>query len=202
MDSHSQHLLQRATDGDPTAAEELLRSERPRLRKMVAVRLDQRLAARVDPSDIVQEALAEAHQKLPEYLRTPPLPLYPWLRQIAWEQLIRHFRMHLGAERRSVAREQPLEGVLPDASSDLLAASLVDQLPRPDSQAARREEVARLRAALERLSDEHREVLVLRFLEELSLEETAAVLQTTEAAIRGRQFRAIQRLKEMLDANG
>lgn len=198
MDSNTQRLICASADGDQASIEELLHSQRPRLRRMISLRLDRRLAARLDPSDIVQEALAEAHQKLPEYLRAPPLPLYPWLRQIAWEQLIRHFRLHLGAERRAVTREQPLEGVLPDASSDLLVASLVDHLPRPDSVAAQREELARMRVALEDLSAEHREVLVLRFLEGLSLEETAAVLEATEAAVRGRQFRAVQRLKEMM----
>jgi RNA polymerase sigma-70 factor (ECF subfamily) len=70
-------LLRRADEGDASAAGELLGRHRARLRQMVAVRIDPRLAARVDPSDVVQEALAEATQKLPDYLRHRPLPFYP-----------------------------------------------------------------------------------------------------------------------------
>jgi RNA polymerase sigma-70 factor (ECF subfamily) len=199
MDPTTRYLIQRSANGDLAAMDELLQAHRPRLRRMVSLRLDPRLAARVDPSDIVQDALVEAHQKLPEYLQAPPLPFYPWLRQIAWEQLIRQIRVHLDAQRRSVLREQAIEAVLPEASSDLLVRSLVDQMPQPDSEVARREELSRMKQALHELTEEHREVLVLRFLEGLSLDETAAVLHTTEAAIRGRQFRAIQRLKELLE---
>jgi RNA polymerase sigma-70 factor, ECF subfamily len=60
------------------------------------------------------------------------------------------------------------------------------------------EQRAKIRAALEQLSPEQREVLVLRFLEELSLKEVGAVLGLREPAVRGRQFRAIQRLQSLL----
>ena len=56
---------------------------RDRLRRLVAVRLDPRLAARADASDVVQEALADAARKLDGYLRDRPIPFYPWLRQLA-----------------------------------------------------------------------------------------------------------------------
>ena len=55
-DSEIDALLLRARAGDDAAAGELLESHRARLRSMVAVRLDRRLSARVDPSDLVQEA--------------------------------------------------------------------------------------------------------------------------------------------------
>src|SRR5262245_24069354 len=100
-------LLARATAGDPEAAQQLLARHRGRLGRMVAVRLDCRLAARVDPSDVVQEALMDAARKLPDYLRRRPLPFYPWLREIAWERLIKLHQQHLTAGKRSVLREQP-----------------------------------------------------------------------------------------------
>src|SRR5262249_42289969 len=83
-----EELIARAARGDPTARESLLDRHRDRLRTMIAVRMDRRLAARVDPSDVVQESLAEAACHLTDYLLRRPLPFYPWLRQIAWEQLI------------------------------------------------------------------------------------------------------------------
>ena len=73
-------LLKMAERGEDDAREKLLTRHRGRLRQMIAVRLDRRVAARIDPSDVVQEALAEAADKLPGYLRDRPLAFYPWLR--------------------------------------------------------------------------------------------------------------------------
>src|SRR5262245_16701808 len=65
-------LLDRSAAGDGAARQSLLERHRPRLTRMVAVRLDRRLAARLDPSDVVQEALAEAAARLSAYLRERP----------------------------------------------------------------------------------------------------------------------------------
>ena len=99
-------LLERAGRGDAQARADLLARHRERLRRMVALRMDRRLSPRVDPSDVVQDALAEAHRQLPDYLLERPLPFYPWLRQIAWDRLVQQHRRHLHAGRRSVRREE------------------------------------------------------------------------------------------------
>ena len=105
-DTDTTQLLNQAANGDQHAVNRLLAKHRDRLRRMVAVRMDARLAPRLDPSDVVQEALAEASRKLPMYLKDQPIPFYPWLRQIASERLIQQYRRHLGAQARSVSREQ------------------------------------------------------------------------------------------------
>src|SRR5262245_42620975 len=110
-------LLAAAAGGDADARGRLLARHRDRLARMVACRLDRRLAARVDPSDVVQEVLAEADRKLDRYLRDRPLPFYPWLRQLAWEQLATLHRRHVRAGKRSVRREQPDLLALPDESA-------------------------------------------------------------------------------------
>src|SRR5204862_471625 len=66
-------LLDRAAAGDDAARGQLWQRHRDRLKRMVAVRADPRLAARVDPSDVVQETLAQANARLDAYLRTRPL---------------------------------------------------------------------------------------------------------------------------------
>src|SRR5262245_17630874 len=104
----TQELLERSARGEATARQELLIRHRDRLRRMVAVRLDRRLSARIDPSDVVQEALADAAGHLDDYLRDRPLPLYPWLRQFAWERLCKLHRHHLHTQRRSIIREGPI----------------------------------------------------------------------------------------------
>ena len=75
--SDTDELLRQATLGDNDARQRLLDRHRGRLRQMVAVRVDRRLSARVDPSDVVQEALADASQHLDDYLRDRPLAFYP-----------------------------------------------------------------------------------------------------------------------------
>ena len=132
----TEQLLRDARRGDPSARGRLLERHRARLRRMVAVRLDKRLAARVDPSDVVQETLAEAAAKLDGYLRTRPLPFYPWLRQIAQQRLIDLHRRHVRAGRRSVTREEPAG--LPDRSALQLAERLFARQSSPSAAVMRR----------------------------------------------------------------
>jgi RNA polymerase sigma-70 factor (ECF subfamily) len=198
----TEDLLRKADDGDRAARDRLLQRHRGRLSKMVALRLDRRLAARVDASDVVQEVLAEADRKLERYLRERPLPFYPWLRQLAAEHLLVLHRRHVKAARRSVRREQPDVVGLPDESAVRLAELLVTSATGPTQRVLRAEMCARVRAALSRLAEADREVLTLRHLEELSVADTAAVLDLTPAAVKMRQLRALTKLRALLDDNG
>src|SRR5262245_45890163 len=194
-------LLRRAEQGDTAAREGLLRRHRSRLRQFVDLRLDQRLAARVDPSDVVQETLAEAAGKLGTYLRLRPLPFYPWLRQLALERVARLYREHVRASKRSVLREQCPLAALTDEST----VALVDQIRRSGSSIGsrlRREELrAYLGAALDRLSGPDREVLMLRHVEQLDTREAAAVLGVSKSAVKMRHLRALDRLRALLAAD-
>jgi RNA polymerase sigma-70 factor (ECF subfamily) len=190
-----QDLLDRAGRGDASACQQLLLMHQQRLRHMVAVRLDRRLAARIDPSDVVQEALADAAQKLPAYLRERPLPFYPWLRRLAWERLVKLHQRHL-AGKRSVRREE--QWPLPEESALELAQRLLADGTSPSNQALRAELRARVQAALAQLAERDREVLVLRYLEQLSTQEIAAVVGSTPAAIKVRHLRALERLRALL----
>jgi hypothetical protein len=69
-DPDTEALVDRARAGDREAREQLLVRHRKRLRQMVALRMDRRLLARVDPSDVVQGALTDAAQELSDYLRS------------------------------------------------------------------------------------------------------------------------------------
>ena len=71
---------------DPQATEQLLVRHQERLHRMVAIRLDDRLKARMDPSDVVQDVLVEAANRLPQFAEERPIAFYPWLRRLAWEQ--------------------------------------------------------------------------------------------------------------------
>jgi RNA polymerase sigma-70 factor (ECF subfamily) len=194
----TEQLLQRVAEGDAAARDQLLQRHRDRLRELVALRLDRRLWARVDPSDIVQEALADAARKLAAYVRQRPLPFYPWLRQLALERLVQASRWHVRAAKRSVRREEAAQWPLPGDSAAKLADRLATRGSSPSARLQRDELRGRVQAALARLGERDREVLVLRYLEHLSTREIAAVLGLTEAGVKTRQLRALQRLRDLL----
>src|SRR5947209_2788804 len=79
----TQELLDRARRGEASAVERLLSAHREPLRRVIGMRLDPALAARVDASDVVQDVLLEAHRRLHDYLRNPAMPCRLWLRIIA-----------------------------------------------------------------------------------------------------------------------
>src|SRR5262245_48860608 len=113
-DPDTEELLRQAAAGDDGARQRLLTRHQARLRQMVAVRRDRRRLARFDPSDVVQEALMDAHERLSDYLRSRPLPFYPWLRRLAWERLVKFQRRHLKAGKRAVTREEAAPPGLPE----------------------------------------------------------------------------------------
>jgi RNA polymerase sigma-70 factor (ECF subfamily) len=191
-------LLDRLRSGDPVARRRLLDRHRTRLRRAVARRIDRRLVARVDPSDVVQEVLAEADRRLDDYAARRPLPYYPWLRQLADEQLAVLYRRHIRAKRRSVEREEAIPAPLSHESAAALAQRLVDRGSRPSSRIVREELRRRIQAALDKLPEIDRTVLVLRYLEQRPTADVAARLGTSEGTVRVRAVRALARLREQL----
>jgi RNA polymerase sigma-70 factor (ECF subfamily) len=198
VDLDTDELLHRAAEADPQAVQDLLARHRDRLRRMVCVRMDPRLSPRIDPSDVVQEALAEAARKLPAFLERRDCAFYPWLRRIAWERLVQLHRRHIDAQRRSVTREaSPCMG-LSDHSAALLGEQLAASGTGPGTRLVRQELRERLRSAMEQLPAQDREVVVLRHLEQLAFPEIADVLGVTYAAAQSRYRRATERLHGLL----
>src|SRR5215472_9329294 len=194
-------LLEQARAGDQEALNALLARHRPRLRRMVDLRLDRRLQARIDASDVIQEAYVEVVRRLHEYLSEPSYPLFLWLRLIVGERLLKLHRHHLGTQMRDAGREVSLyRGALPEASSAALAAQLLGKHTSPTQAAVRAERMIRLQEALNALEPIDREIVSLRNLEELTLAETALALEIEEAAAAKRYVRALKRLKAVLAA--
>jgi RNA polymerase sigma-70 factor (ECF subfamily) len=198
-DSHeTRELLDQAAAGSPEAVNRLLDRHRDALRRMVQIRLDQALAQRIDASDIVQEVLLEASRRLSGYLENPQLPFHLWLRHLAKDQMIDAHRRHRVAQRRSTDRERPLQAGGEGRSSVDLAPQLKDDDLTPAAEALRREFETQLLAALERLEDDDREVILMRHFEQLSNSEVAAALGLSQPAAGMRHLRALRRLKEKL----
>ena len=136
IEGEAQSLIDRAVRGDQAAWGELLARYRDRLRRMVALRLDRRLQGRVDPSDVIQEAMLDASRRLAEYRQNPTMPFFLWLRFLTGQRLLEQHRRHLGAQGRDAGREISLyRGAMPEATTAALAAQLLGRLTSP-SQAA------------------------------------------------------------------
>src|SRR5690606_22665463 len=144
-------LLQRATAGDQAAVSDLLQRYHRRLKQMVAARIDARVRARVDPSDVIQETFVSAAQLLPQYLESQPIPFYPWLRRIAWQTLVHVHERHLDAGCRSVRREQAGGWQTSDASAIEFARLLEGDLTSPSGVLSRKELRRNIQNALDRL---------------------------------------------------
>jgi RNA polymerase sigma-70 factor (ECF subfamily) len=187
-------LLEQVRNGDRAALDQLLGRYRSDLRTFVDFHLDARLRARVDASDVVQEAQLEVARRMDDFLDRRPMPFHLWLRQTAYENLVRLRRRHVEADCRSVNSEIPL----PDSSTALLARKILSQEPNPGQCAAEQELAGRLRQALGQLSETDAEILLMRTLEGLTNKEAAQVLGIDVSAASRRYGRAILKLRQIL----
>ncbi len=168
-----------------------------RLQRIVDLRLDPRLAGRVDASDVLQEAFLEACKRLPRYLDDPRVSVFVWLRGVTLDTLIHVHRRHL-AEMRDAGRDVSLHGgPAPSATSLSLAGCLVADLTSPSQAAIREETACRIEKVLGAMDEIDREVLILRHFEQLSNDEVASVIGVKKAAASRRYMRALARFREV-----
>jgi RNA polymerase sigma-70 factor, ECF subfamily len=191
-------LLNLIEDGDRQALERLLGRYRADLRAFVEMRIDPRMAARVDPSDVVQETQLEVVGRLKDYLRRRPMPFRLWVRKTAYERLIDLQRHHLRTARRSVGREV----ALPERSSLLLARPLLPGAGSPSQELMARELAAAAARAVKELPQTDREILLMRHAEAMPFEEIACLLDIEPVAARKRFGRALLRLQKLLSDQG
>lgn len=195
----TQDILRDVAGGDQQAVNRLMDRHREAVRRMVQLRLDHAVARRVDASDVVQDVMLEASQRLTDYLRNPGMPFHLWLRQLALDRIIDMHRRHRGAQRRSVDREQNFSGVGSDEQSAAdLAALLRDAELTPAAAALRKELQTRFVEALQQMDEGDREIIVMRHFEHLGNSEAAEALGLSAPAAGMRYLRAIRRLRELL----
>jgi RNA polymerase sigma-70 factor (ECF subfamily) len=170
---------------------------RPYLHLLARLNLADRLRTKVDPSDVVQQTLLQAHLNRAAFRGHSEAELAAWLRRILANQLA-HLARDFGRAKRDVAAERSLEADL-GASSARLGDWLAAGQSSPSQRAARDEDAVRLAAALGELPGPQREALVLQHWHGLSLAEIGARLDRTPAAVAGLIKRGVRRLRELLD---
>ena len=164
----------RLRGGDRRALAALFDGYRDRLRRMVELRLDRRLRARLDASDVVQEVFLDVARDLDAYLADPKLSPLLRLRLHVGRRLTTLHRQHLGTRMRDAGLEISLyQGALPEASSAALASILLGRHTSPTQAPERAERLLRVEDALNSLGSIDREVLALIHLEQVGRAEAA-----------------------------
>jgi RNA polymerase sigma-70 factor (ECF subfamily) len=195
-------LLAGAKAGDADAGPQALERHREALRRMVQMRLDRRVQQRIDVSDVVQDVIIEASQRLDDYLKNPAMPFHLWLRHMARDRIIDMHRRHRVSAKRSVDREQQLVvNAAQDHSTIEIVAQICDRQMTPAAAATMRELAVRFEAAIEQLDEHDREVVLMRHFEQLSNQEVAQALNLSEPAASMRYLRAIRRLRQLIGEN-
>ncbi len=192
----AEDLKSRVSSGNESVAGELFEAYRPRLRRLVSLRMHPRLQSRVDASDVLQEVYLEVARRFPDYASDQEIPFFLWLRMLTGKHLIALQRKHLGAEKRTALREIPLvTDHMPNASVANLASHLAGSFTSVDRRLIHDELFAKLLKTLEDVQPEDREIIAMRHFEELSTSEIATVLGLTRSGVLKRYTRAIRRLR-------
>jgi RNA polymerase sigma-70 factor (ECF subfamily) len=164
---------------------------------LASLRLETGPRTRIDPSDIVQQTLLEAHAKLQQF-QGDDAALAAWLRQALINNLRDAWRA-LRRDKRDVRRERALADEVNDSSARL-EALLPGAQSSPSQQAVRNEDLRRLADALTQLPEPQRQAIVLHHLHGLTLAETARELGRSDAAVAGLLQRGLKALRRLMTA--
>jgi RNA polymerase sigma-70 factor (ECF subfamily) len=182
-----------------TSLAELFETCRRRLRGLLSWRMrnmSRRLASRIDPSDVLQDAFLAARRQYPRYLRDRAVPEYIWLRRLVENRLKNELRFHL-AQRRSMGKERALSA----QDWDELSERLAGLRERPDHALTKEEWKQRIRLALHKLPPKYQVVIVLRFFEGKSNHDVATHFHMKyDSAATNLLGRALRRLRQLVEA--
>lgn len=173
-------LIQQALDGQSAAFETLVTRYQDRLyTAMISV-----VGSADEAEDVVQESFIQAYLKLDTFQQNSRF--FTWVYRIAFNYALARRRRNRGTLSLDETREN--NGTEPVSRSDA-----------PDDRLSRHEDAQLVHQALAVLSDDHRSILVLREMEDLSYEEIAEVLGISIGTVRSRLNRARAALKQQLE---
>ncbi len=189
-------LIDRARGRDEEALEQLLSVHAQRLLESVRAELGERLRRRLESQDVMQQVYLDALRDIERFENRGDDAFFQWLRRIAINRICDADRRGFqAAKRRGEVRAADLG---PDGSMAGLIEAIREPGARPSLAAGLGEEVALLERALGQLSEEHRQVIELRYFRQLNVAETAARMERSERAVRSLCVRALIRLRELL----
>lgn len=197
-------LLRAAQAGDAAARSELLAECRQWLAPQACLTLESWLQPKVDASDLLQQTMLEVHRNLVDFRGASEGEWRAWLRQVLEHNAANYVRHYRGTAKRQQRLEVPLAGAAIGGRSDddfrlhRGAADPSDPAPRPSQAVQLRERHAQVARALGQLSEDHRQVILLRQFERLAFEEIATRMNRSRAAVQMMWMRALAKLQILL----
>jgi len=191
----TRELVALAKDGDESALGQLCRVYGPRVRWIVRLRMGRELRSKLDSMDLVQDTLIYALKDLGDFAYKSEGDFLRWLSGIA-ENRVRDNLDKLHAGRRDIRKERPLGSYRSTTGGGSAQAPRLVATTTPSAILARSEEIERLERAIDELKSEHREVIILTRIEQLSYKEVSSRLGRSPEAVRKLLCRAMSALAQ------
>lgn len=188
--------LEAARAGSPEALGKALEACRAYLLLIAQQEIAPELRAKGGASDLVQETFLEAQRDFGGFQGSTKKELLAWLRRLLLNNLANFVRHHRQTAKRRLGREVALQT---DDSSSGLAGVLGAGLLSPSGQAMAHEEAQAVQQAVERLPNDYRQVILLRYQEERTFEEIGQIMDRSTNAVRRLWLRALERLEQELE---
>ncbi len=190
-------LIENARRGDSNALGELLARYRKYLVFLARSQLHHHMQAKADPSDLAQEVCLAAHDGIADFQGKSTEDFAAWLRGILTNVIAMQVRRYLGTKKRDPRLEQALDQRLADASG-FLQSGLAADITSPSQHFARNEAFLQLAEALEDLSDDYRQVIVLRHVDALPFADVARMMGRSVDSVEKLWVRALGKLRTKL----
>jgi RNA polymerase sigma-70 factor (ECF subfamily) len=187
-----------ARNGDLDSLGELIEPYRKYLKTLARLRISRSFEARVDASDLVQDAFLRAHQNFHQFRGSSEVELIAWLRKIFATGMLNAVRHH-SAARRNVKSGRQLDAELEQSSADLDRA-FCSRDPTASEVLAKHEHAVMVANAIEDLPEDYRSVILLHHVQGRPYAEVAQVMGRTTESIRKLWIRALAQLKRTLDS--
>jgi RNA polymerase sigma-70 factor (ECF subfamily) len=173
LDGEEKLIQDAVKEGDSSAFGKLYNYYQPMIYRFVLVKVGRREEA----EDITHQVFFQAWQNIRTY-RHRGYPFGSWLYRIARNQVIDHYR----SQKDDVSLEAAdIENSAPQATQPDISLQM---------------DMEKVMAAIRRLKPEYQDVIIFRFIEDLSVRETAVAMHKTEGAVKLMQHRAIEELKK------
>ncbi len=199
MSAPEDPLVDRIKRGDHSALGEWLNERRLPLLAFIERRLGAALRRKIEPDDLIQEVSADAVRSFDEMDLKNRDP-FGWLCQIAERRIIDAHRRFFGSLKRDAGREAPLEAGAGTERAGLIHM-LVASMTTASQAFSRGQKEIRLVAAMEKLPEEQRDALRMRYVENLPSKTIAERLGKTDGSVRVMLTRALAKLQQLLGAD-
>ncbi len=191
-----QDLVARAQDRDEAALTALLDTYSERLLESVRSELGDRVRQRLESQDVMQQVYLDALTSIDRFVDRGSDSFFHWLRRIAVNRICDVDRKSFRTAKRG--KEVRVSDIGHEASIVRLLDDLAGSATSPSMVVDRSDHIRMLQYALDQLSEDHREVIRLRYMNQLNVSETAAKMDRSERAVRSLCVRALIHLRELL----